>query len=128
MSVYEIKTFKTKDIFSAVKLIKAFGIDEVKDITNNIELAQITDKKGHIDTDKLGYQLVAQIIELVVNHLGDCEKEIYQFLENTSNLTKEQIKEMKATEFIKFMQDYIKFQKDDFSDFFSQVSQSLKSE
>lgn len=128
MSVYEIKTFKTKDIFSAVKLIKAFGIDEVKDITNNIELAQITDKKGHIDTDKLGYQLVVQIIELVVNHLGDCEKEIYQFLENTSNLTKEQIKEMKATEFIKFMQDYIKFQKDDFSDFFSQVSQSLKSE
>lgn len=128
MSVYEIKTFKTKDIFSAVKLIKAFGIDEVKDITNNIELTQITDKKGHIDTDKLGYQLVAQIIELVVNHLGDCEKEIYQFLENTSNLTKEQIKEMKATEFIKFMQDYIKFQKDDFSDFFSQVSQSLKSE
>ena len=121
MSVYEIKTFKTKDIFSAVKLIKAFGINEVKDITNNIELAQITDKKGHIDTDKLGYQLV-------VNHLGDCEKEIYQFLENTSNLTKEQIKEMKATEFIKFMQDYIKFQKDDFSDFFSQVSQSLKSE
>lgn len=128
MSVYEIKTFKTKDIFSAVKLIKAFGIDEVKDITNNIELTQITDKKGHIDTDKLGYQLVAQIIELVVNHLGDCEKEIYQFLENTSNLTKEQIEEMKATEFIKFMQDYIKFQKDDFSDFFSQVSQSLKSE
>lgn len=128
MSVYEIKTFKTKDIFSAVKLIKAFGINEVKDITNNIELAQITDKKGHIDTDKLGYQLVALIIELVVNHLGDCEKEIYQFLENTSNLNKEQIKEMKATEFIKFMQDYIKFQKDDFSDFFSQVSQSLKSE
>lgn len=128
MSVYEIKTFKTKDIFSAVKLIKAFGIDEVKDITNNIELAQITDKKGNIDTDKLGYQLVAPIIELVVNHLGDCEKEIYQFLENTSNLTKEQIKEMKATEFIKFMQDYIKFQKDDFSDFFLQASQSLKSE
>lgn len=128
MSVYEIKTFKTKDIFSAVKLIKAFGIDEVKDITNNIELAQITDKKGNINVDKLGYQLAMPIIELVVNHLGDCEKEIYQFLENTSNLTKEQIKDMKATEFIKFMQDYVKFQKDDFSDFFSQVSQSLKSE
>lgn len=128
MSVYEIKTFKTKDIFSAVKLIKAFGIDEVKDITNNIELAQITDKKGNINVDKLGYQLAMPIIELVVNHLGDCEKEIYQFLENTSNLTKEQIKDMKATEFIKFMQDYINFQKDDFSDFFSQVSQSLKSE
>lgn len=128
MSIYEIKPFKTTDIFSAVKLIKAFGIDEVKDITNNIELAQITDEKGNINTEKLGYQLVMPIIELVINHLGDCEKEIYQFLEGTSNLTKSQIKDMKATEFIVFMQDYIKFQKDDFSDFFSQASQLLKSE
>lgn len=128
MSVYEIKPFKTTDIFSAVKLIKKFGIEEVKNLTKNIEFANITDKKGNINVDRLGYELAMPIIELVVNHLGDCENEIYQFLEGTSNLTKEQIKSMKATEFIKFMQDYIKFQKDDFSDFFSLVSQSLKSE
>lgn len=128
MSVYEIKPFKTTDIFSAVKLIKKFGIEEVKNLTKNIEFANITDKKGNINVDRLGYELAMPIIELIVNHLGDCENEIYQFLEGTSNLTKEQIKDMKATEFIKFMQDYIKFQKDDFSDFFSLVSQSLKSE
>lgn len=128
MSVYEIKPFKTTDIFSAVKLIKKFGIEEVKNLTKNIEFANITDKKGNINVDRLGYELAMPIIELIVNHLGDCENEIYQFLEGTSNLTKEQIKSMKATEFIKFMQDYIKFQKDDFSDFFSLVSQSLKSE
>lgn len=128
MSVYEIKPFKTTDIFSAVKLIKKFGIEEVKNLTKNIEFANITDKKGDINVDRLGYELAMPIIELIVNHLGDCENEIYQFLEGTSNLTKEQIKSMKATEFIKFMQDYIKFQKDDFSDFFSLVSQSLKSE
>lgn len=128
MSVYEIKPFKTTDIFSAVKLIKKFGIEEVKKLTKNIEFANITDKEGNINVDRLGYELAMPIIELIVNHLGDCENEIYQFLEGTSNLTKEQIKSMKATEFIKFMQDYIKFQKDDFSDFFSLVSQSLKSE
>lgn len=128
MSVYEIKPFKTTDIFSAVKLIKKFGIEEVKNLTKNIEFANITDKKGNINVDRLGYELAMPIIELIINHLGDCENEIYQFLEGTSNLTKEQIKDMKATEFIKFMQDYIKFQKDDFSDFFSLVSQSLKSE
>lgn len=128
MSVYKIKPFKTTDIFSAVKLIKKFGIEEVKNLTKNIEFASITDKNGKINVDRLGYELVMPIIELIVNHLGDCENEIYQFLEGTSNLTKEQIKDMKATEFIKFMQDYIKFQKDDFSDFFSLVSQSLKSE
>ena len=128
MNNYVIKPFKTSNIFSAVKLIKAFGIDEVKGIVNDIELAQITDKEGNINADKLGYQFVMPIIELVINHLGDCEKEIYQFLESTSSLTKQQIKDMKATEFIKFMQDYIKYQKDDFSDFFSQASQLLKSE
>ena len=43
MSVYEIKPFKTTDIFSAVKLIKKFGIEEVKNLTKNIEFANITD-------------------------------------------------------------------------------------
>lgn len=128
MSVYEIKELKTKDIFSAVNLIKKFGVDDVKNLTASIESAQITDKKGNVNFDKLGALLVMPIIELVVNHLGDCESEIYTFLSNTSNLTKEQIKEMKATEFIGFMKEYVKFQKDDFSDFFSQVSRSLKSE
>lgn len=128
MSDYELRTLEAKDIFPMVKLIKAFGIDNFKKCFNSINIKDVADENGDVNIDQLsalvGLNIVFDIVSVIVENLGECENEIFKFLENVSNLKASDIKKMPMDIFAQMIIDVL--QKEEFVGFFKVVLKLLK--
>lgn len=127
---YELKALSTKHVFSLVRVIKKFGIEQFKDcffnpnvqklFTEQTEEGQVTDKA----LEAVGIEVAFDIANIVIQNITECENEIYDFLSQVSNLSKKKIEDMPMNEFFEMIIDVI--QKDEFKDFFTLVSRFLK--
>lgn len=138
---YTFRKLGAPDVFVMFKIIKAIGINEfmaclqgdsLKQIVNNFIESQ---KEGADDQDNQGNNDnlimmgalagVLEIANVIVGNLPKCEKEIYQLLSQTSNLSVDEIKaEGNAVMFVEMVIDFIK--KDEFKDFIKVVSKLFK--
>lgn len=125
---YELRALTSKDIFPMSKLISKFGIDEFKKCFDPKAIQGVIDENGTVKGDKLaslvGLNIVFDIASIVLNNLSKCENELYTFLVNISNLTREELETMSPAEFMQLIIDVI--QKEEFKDFFGVVSKLLK--
>lgn len=123
---YELKELNSKHLFSMFRLISKFGIENFKGIFNDVQ--GTVNSNGEVDKDKLaekvGMEIIFSAVGLIISNLGNCEKEVYDFLSDVSNLTVEQVAELKIDVLASMIIDVIK--KEEFKGFFSAVSKLFK--
>lgn len=127
---YELKKLTTKNVFSLVRVIKKFGIEDFKKcfFNQNVQKLFIEKKEEGADNDKLletvGMEVAFDIANIVISNLPNCEEEIYDFLSQVSNLSKKKVEDLPMNEFFEMIIDVV--QKEEFKDFFTLVSRFLK--
>ena len=144
---YTFRKLGAPDMFVMFKIIKAIGINEFMACLQGDSLKQIVNtfvesqKKGADDqesqdntdnqdnTDSLimmgALAGVLEIANVIIGNLPKCEREIYQLLSQTSNLSVDEIKKPgNAVMFLEMVIDFIK--KEEFKDFIEVVSKLFK--
>lgn len=128
---YEFRKLKSGDLFPMIKIISKIGLNElsaVLDKNTMQELVNQAKKESENNGDALAYLVGVDVITKVVNkvleHLPDCQKEIYTLLSNTSNLSVQELEELELAVFIEMVFDFVKM--DGFKDFFKAASKCLQ--
>ena len=132
---YVFRTLSTVDVFPMFKIISAIGINEfmmclesdsLKAVVNMLTSEE--ESVGEDDVDNIiAMGAIAGFLEIanvILGNIGKCEKDIYQLLSQTSNLTIDQIKGLDMVIFFEMVIDFIK--KDEFKDFIKVVSKLFK--
>lgn len=123
---YELKQLNSKHLFSMFRLISKFGIENFKGIFSDVQGS--INSNGEVDKDKLaqqvGMEIIFSAVSIIVSNLGNCEKEVFDFLSNVSNLTVEEIAELPIDVLMTMIIDVI--QKEEFKGFFLAVSKLFK--
>lgn len=142
--VYKFRKLTSKDLFLMIKFIKKIGINNIskildKDIIKE-KINELTQKsneeaneetseetsKASISFEELGISIMFDLAQLIIERLEACEEEIYEILEKTSNLNKEQIEELEIDVFIEMIYDFVR--KEEFIKLFQKAASLLKSE
>lgn len=137
---YTFRKLGSADVFLMFRIIKVIGINEfmaalqgdsLKSLVNTfIDSAKDQDSTGDAkDQDSIFMMgAVAGILEIanvIIGNLPRCEKEIYQLLAQTSNLSVAEITaEGNAVLFMEMVVDFLK--KEEFKDFIKVVSGLFK--
>lgn len=133
---YTFRKLGSTDVFLMFTIISKIGINEFMACLEGDSLKSLVKKL--IDKDKDGnkegnddiYIMGAvagslEIANVIFRNLHKCEKEIYKLLEQTSNLTVEEITaEGNAVMFLEMVIDFMK--KEEFPDFIKVVSRLFK--
>lgn len=117
-----LRDLKACDIFPAVRILKKIGVTNLKDYLTLEKIKELT--SGELDESVIGYDLMFELMGIIVDHLPDCEVEIFRFMSGLSGLTVEQLQDLPIGEFLDGVMDV--FKKHEFKDFFEAVSKYLK--
>ncbi len=127
---YTLRTLNANDLFLMMKIINKIGIKEVKGLFASAEMKRIISEAmqdGEVNdavASNVGMQLMLEIVCLVVEHIPDCQDEIYKFLSSLSGLKVEDIANLDMTDFMDMVMEVLK--KQEFKDFFQRLVGSLK--
>ncbi len=122
---WEFRRLDAPDIFPVLNLIKKIGFKEFKECFKSDELKDIA-KSGDDDSATMaaGMTIIFDIAGIVIDHIGNCQDDIFNLLASVSNLTREEIEKLSMAELAEMIIELV--QKDDFADFFKVVSKLLK--
>lgn len=120
ITIYEFRKLNATDTFLMFKILSKININE---LVKGISADSVKDMVGG-DTTALGMAVMMEMVSLLLTNLPKCENEIYQLLENTSNLTVAEIKALDFATFTEMVIDFVK--KEEFRDFVKVVSKSFK--
>ena len=118
---YEIRDFKSKDIFPMAKIISKIGVKEFKQCFESDSVRAMI--KGG-DVNAIGVAIALDMGGVIISHLPDAEKEIYAFLSNMTGLKQKELEDCGLAEFAEMIIGI--FKKEDFVDFISVVSKLFK--
>jgi hypothetical protein len=131
--VIELRELKAKDILPMVKILQKIGLKQIREMLTPDKIKELMtamksedkqdDQKQEEKIDGrtiLGFNLIMEVVGLVLDNLPACESDIYKFIGSVSNLTAEQVADLPLGEFTDVI---VRILKDDgFSDFFKAVS------
>ena len=118
---YEIRDFKSKDIFPMAKIISKIGVKEFKQCFESDSVRTMI--KGG-DVQAIGIAIALDMGGVIISHLPDAEKEIYMFISNMTGLKQKELEDCGLAEFAEMLVAI--FKKEDFVDFISVVSKLFK--
>ena len=118
---YEIRDFKSKDIFPMAKIISKIGVKEFKQCFES-DAVRAMIKGG--DANAIGVAIALDVGGVIISHLPDAEKEIYMFISNMTGLKQKELEDCGLAEFAEMLVAI--FKKEDFVDFISVVSKLFK--
>lgn len=127
---YTLRTLNANDLFLMMKIINKIGIKEVKGLFASAEMKRIISEAmqdGEVNdavASNVGMQLMLEIVCLVVEHIPDCQDEIYKFLSSLSGMKVEDIANLDMNDFMDMVMEVLK--KQEFKDFFQRLVGSLK--
>ena len=131
---YHFRKLGSKDVFLMFTIISKIGINEFMSVMESKSLKslvqKLTSSKENEEAEDDIYFMGAiagslEIASVIFGNLHKCEKEIYKLLEQTSNLTIEEITaEGNAVMFLEMVIDFLK--KEEFPDFIKVVSRLFK--
>lgn len=122
---YEFRDLNSTDVFTMARLVSKIGIKNFESIFDAEGFNDIANGE-HTEDDciKVGAKAILGVADTIIERLCDCEKEIYEVLEKTSNLTLKQIQELKPNIFINMIYDFVN--KEEIPDFFNAVLQFVQ--
>lgn len=124
---YTFRTLTARDVFPMVAIIRKIGFKEFRTVFDAPEVkqamleAQEGDESG---VSSIGFEVVVNLAGVIVEHLGDAEQEIFQFLSSVSNLSVQQVMNLPLGTFVEMIVDLTR--KDEFKDFFKAVARLMK--
>ena len=123
---WKFRRLNAKDVFLLLPILKRIGINNLRkcwsgDIVQGIAAAN----KGkaydqQVDAATMGAML--EFGQVLIEGLDNCENEIFNLLEKTSNLSRAEIENLEFVELPSMIMDFVK--KDEFKDFLK-VAQSF---
>ena len=121
---YTLRMLKADDLFSVLRIINKIGLNELKKCFDGETVRKAMADAGKEQESDLaaavGMQIMLDVASLVVERLPECRKELYQFLASLSGMKEQEIADLPMGTFAGMVMDVL--QKDEFADFFSQVS------
>lgn len=124
---YEFRKLGAPDVFLMFKIISKIGLNEFMAVLGNGGIVDVVKNMTAEEKNADSGAMVAvaavalDIAHVILGNIGKCEKEIYQLLSQTSNLSVEEITaEGNAVMFLEMVIDFV--QKDEFPDFIKVVS------
>ena len=132
---YTFRTLGAPDVFLMFKIISTIGINEftacfekdgILKLINKMTCGDNGEDDGEDDgiASIVGFSVGLEIANIILGNLPECEKEIFQILSQTSNLTEKQVRALDMLTFFEIVIDFIK--KDEFKDFIKVVSKLFK--
>ena len=127
---YVFRELKSTDVFPMLKLLNKIGVKEFKGCIESPDVKAAINKAvdGGMSGDELanavGINVIMEIAGVIFENIPKCEEDIYTLLSGVSNLSKEEVKELKMAEFFEMIIDFIRV--DGFKDFIKVVSGFLK--
>lgn len=122
---FELRTLKSADMFPMFGILSKIGFKELKErfTPERIKLlvsAMNGDESNADGQTIVGFNLIFEVVEVVISNLPSCEKEIYKFLSGISGMSEKELAELPMVDFTEMIVAVI--QKDEFKDFFKVVS------
>lgn len=124
--VYTFRTLNATDVFLMFKILGKIGINEFADCFGKENVQKLFGGKEGVQdfTTTMGIAVTLEMVNIILGNLPKCEKEIYQMLSNTSNLSVDEVKNLDFPTFTAMVIDFVK--KDEFKDFIKVVSALFK--
>lgn len=122
---YTLRALQTKDIFLMSKILGKIGVDKfIKDI--GVDNIVSMTKDGNVEDIlvKIGANVALNILNVVINNLPSCEKDVYAFMSSLSGIKEKEIETLGMVEFTEMVVDVIK--KEEFKGFIKVVSSLFK--
>ncbi len=134
----ELRELKSADIFPMIQILNKIGFRELKEILTPEKIKEMMktfkeagsekeeSEKEESEKDQadpktiLGFNLIIEVVGVVMNNLPSCQTEIYKFMSNLSGLSVKDLEELPMADFAEMIIDLI--QKQEFKDFFKAVS------
>ena len=120
---YTLRKLCADDMFIMFRIISKIGM---KDLRKCIAAVDVQAAISGKDVNAVGMAVAFEIAAVLMEHLPDCKKEIYTFLESLSGLKEKEIAALDMATFTQMIIDVIR--KEEFRDFFTAVSTSFKQE
>lgn len=133
---YKFRTLGGEDVFLMFKIIGKIGVKEfnacfendgIKGLVTRLMGEKMANADEGEDAQPVSVTYISVILEVadvLFNNIAKCEKEVFQMLSQTSNLSVEQVKKLPLADFTEMVIDFIK--KDEFRDFIKVVSKLFK--
>lgn len=109
---YTFRKLNSTDLFAMVRLVKSFGVNSFSQVFYKYYEMTKGDTKVDEEQEMNIGAIAFDIIQIVIEKLGDCEKEIFNMLERTSNLELKELHALDIDVFMDMIVDFIK--KDEF--------------
>lgn len=129
-TTFELRELKSSDVFPMVQILNKVGFkelktvltpDKVKDMMKSFkEAGSETSEDGVDKSTILGFNLMLEIVGIVMNNLPSCEEDLYRFISNVSGLSVKEIADLPMGDFAEVIIAIV--QKQEFKDFFKAVS------
>lgn len=125
---WKFRELKGKDIFLMLPVLKKIGINNIKRCFNgDIVKGIVATNKGkdyekQVEAATLGAML--EFGQVLIEGLDNCENEIFNLLEKTSNLSRGEIENLSMVELPTMIIDFVK--KDEFKDFLKVAQSYIK--
>lgn len=124
--IYTIHALCASDVFPMLKILNKIGFKEIRNSFKSEEVMKAI-KKYNENADKendkndegiesVGLTLIVDLAGIVIEHIPDCEQEIYAFLEGVSGMKKADIAALPMGTFFEMIMDV--FSGENFADFF----------
>lgn len=121
---YEFRRLDAGDVAPMCKVIRKFGINEFTNCFQSEGVQDLVRKmknKGSKNIEDIaGVQVIIEMANVIISHIPDCEKEIFEFLANVTDLEVHTIKKFELSVFAEMIIDFLK--KEELADFFKVVS------
>lgn len=125
---YEFRKLGALDIAPMCKVISKIGITEFSKCFESetvLNLIRTMKDKGAAQVqDIAGLQIVLEIVNIIVSHIPEVEKDIFALLASVSGLTVETVKGFDLVTFTEMLIDFVK--KPEFKDFIGVVSKLFR--
>lgn len=126
----ELRELKSADIFPMIQILNKIGFRELKEILTPEKIKEMMKTFKEAGSEKeseemntttvLGFNLIIEVVGVIMNNLPSCQTEIYKFMSNLSGLSVKDLEELPMADFAEMIIDLI--QKQEFKDFFKAVS------
>ena len=125
---WKFRELKGKDIFLMLPVLKKIGINNIKkcfsgDIVQGI-VAKNKGKDYEKQVEAATFGAMLEFGQVLIEGLDNCENEIFNLLEKTSNLSRGEIENLSMVELPTMIIDFVK--KDEFKDFLKVAQSYIK--
>lgn len=124
---YTLRALEARDVFAVSRIIGKIGVQNIKKCFGGEDFrAALGDaqKKGEEAFEALGVSVVIDVVGVLVEHLPDCEKELFAFLGSMTGKAAADIAKMPPEEFFDLVVDIVKLP--GFSGFFKRALRLFK--